>query len=94
MQSAVAEPVPATPSSWGGGAASKRQGATMSGDTPAAKRPSPPQAAMDVADQGTRSGAELTRAMLQMQARIEAIEKWIPTNNAVLDDHADKLDKN
>ena len=92
MQSSTAQNIPGAPSSWSGGA--KRQSAAMTGDTPAAKRPSPPNAAMDVPDEGTRSGAELTRAMLQMQARLAVIEAWIPTNNEVLNDHADKIDKN
>ena len=34
----------------------------------------------------------MTRACLQMEARLNAIEKWILENNEVLSDHAEKLD--
>ena len=58
-----------------------------------AKRPSVPMtAAMDISESETRSGATLTRAALQLEARVDAIEKWILENNDVLIDHAENID--
>ena len=90
MQSAVAIPsTPATPGS------KRNVGAGgAEGETPVAKRPAIPEpAAMEVSEPQTRSNADISRGMLQVESRVLAIEKWILTNNDVLTDHADKIDR-
>ena len=57
-----------------------------------AERPGVPTVATMEGEAETRSGATLTRASLQLEARVDAIEKWILENNEVLSDHAEKLD--
>ena len=74
-------------------AGGKRPG-QPTGQTPLAKRPGLPATAMqDVGEPSHRSNAELTRALLALEGRIGAMEKWIPTNNEVLEDHAIKIDQ-
>ena len=85
MQSAT----PQQPNPQGG---AKRQPAPANGNSPPAKRPVAPNTAPEPTLIQTRSLEDVTRAILRLEAKVIAVEEWIPVNNQTIEDHANKLD--
>ena len=70
----------------------KRHPAPANGNSPPAKRPAAPNTAPEPTMVQTRSIEDITRAILRLEAKVIAVEEWIPVNNQTIDDHANKLD--